>query len=238
MIVAGLLYVGLFAESYYAKSGDALDAVSKAAIFLPFCIAPLLFLAFSKRLDRVAFYGVACLTAAAPFSNLFFFAALGWALYSLQRRSAGVGQKYFDIVGAELKQEDIKPGLWARSIAESGSDDSRAKAIYIRHRAEELRESDENAKIGANTGKAVARVGLINALFVVVLALAATAAVYFYKRNNLPVCGWLGCGVLGTAIGSARFLDEKDRRNPLKFALSLVAGVAGGPWTLIQSMAE
>lgn len=51
---------------------------------------------------------------------------------------ADVQQKYFDAVAAELMGKTIKAGLWARAIAETGSDDGSAKAIYIRLRAEEL----------------------------------------------------------------------------------------------------
>jgi hypothetical protein len=60
---------------------------------------------------------------------------------------ADVQQKYFDAVAAELMGKTIKAGLWARAIAETGSDDGSAKAIYIRLRAEELCEEDAKRRL-------------------------------------------------------------------------------------------
>lgn len=52
-------------------------------------------------------------------------------------------QHYFDIVALELQTRAVKPGLWARAIAESGQDDGRARAAYIKLRVQELKEEDE-----------------------------------------------------------------------------------------------
>ena len=51
-------------------------------------------------------------------------------------------QHYYDVVGEELAQKVIKPGLWARALAETGSDDSRARSRYIVLRVAELEEED------------------------------------------------------------------------------------------------
>ena len=56
-------------------------------------------------------------------------------------------QKYFDAVASELAQKILKPGLWARAIAEAGSEDGKARAYYIRLRVAELKE--EKAVVSA-----------------------------------------------------------------------------------------
>ena len=56
-------------------------------------------------------------------------------------------QDYFDIVAGELQDRQVKPGLWTRAIAESGQDDGRARAAYIKLRIRELKEEDEQQPI-------------------------------------------------------------------------------------------
>jgi hypothetical protein len=51
---------------------------------------------------------------------------------------SGIDQRYYDVVADELAQKNVKPGLWARALAESGADDARAQASYIRLRVAEL----------------------------------------------------------------------------------------------------
>jgi hypothetical protein len=51
-------------------------------------------------------------------------------------------QKYYDAVAAEMEAKHFKPGLWARALAEAGEDDSRARALYIRMRVADLKESE------------------------------------------------------------------------------------------------
>lgn len=52
-------------------------------------------------------------------------------------------QRYYDAVAAELKNRQINEGLWARALAESGADDSRARARYIKLRVDFLREKEQ-----------------------------------------------------------------------------------------------
>ncbi len=56
-----------------------------------------------------------------------------------------IDQRFYDLVAGELAQKNLKPGLWARALAESGADDARAKAFYIRLRVAEL-QRDDNAR--------------------------------------------------------------------------------------------
>ena len=51
-------------------------------------------------------------------------------------------QQYYDVVAAELAQKILKPGIWARAMAEAGTDDARAQAYYIRLRVAELKEEE------------------------------------------------------------------------------------------------
>jgi hypothetical protein len=52
-------------------------------------------------------------------------------------------QRYYDIVASELKSRQLVDGLWARAVAETGDEDSRARARYIKLRAEQLQLQDE-----------------------------------------------------------------------------------------------
>lgn len=51
-------------------------------------------------------------------------------------------QHYYDVVAEEVAQKNLKPGLWARALAESGADDARAQAYYIRLRVAEMRQEE------------------------------------------------------------------------------------------------
>ena len=53
-----------------------------------------------------------------------------------------IDQRYYDLVAAELAIQNVKPGLWARALAESGADDKRTQAFYIRLRVAELRQEE------------------------------------------------------------------------------------------------
>jgi hypothetical protein len=57
-------------------------------------------------------------------------------------------QKYFDQVAEELAARNLNPGIWARALAESGGDEARARAAYIRLRAQELKGKDAESKKG------------------------------------------------------------------------------------------
>jgi len=48
-------------------------------------------------------------------------------------------QPFYDAVAAELAAQNIKPGLWARALAESSGDEARTKARYIQLRVDEMK---------------------------------------------------------------------------------------------------
>ena len=53
-------------------------------------------------------------------------------------RGPAIDQRFYDQVAAEMSANQVRPGLWTRALAESGGEDSRCKALYIRLRVEEL----------------------------------------------------------------------------------------------------
>lgn len=56
-------------------------------------------------------------------------------------------QKYYDIVADELAKKVIKPGLWARALAETGTDNAEARARYISLRVSELKKEPRSGSI-------------------------------------------------------------------------------------------
>jgi hypothetical protein len=55
-------------------------------------------------------------------------------------------QKYYDAVADELTRGELIPGLWARAMAETGTDDARARAAYIRLRVVRVEEEELEGK--------------------------------------------------------------------------------------------
>jgi hypothetical protein len=53
-----------------------------------------------------------------------------------------IEQRFYDAVGREMARNDLKPGLWARALAETGADDGRARARYIRLRVADLQAAE------------------------------------------------------------------------------------------------
>lgn len=51
-------------------------------------------------------------------------------------------QRYYELVAEELQRKYLRPGLWARAVAETGGESESARALYIRLRVSELIETD------------------------------------------------------------------------------------------------
>ena len=49
-------------------------------------------------------------------------------------------QRFYELVAQELQRRFIRPGLWARAVAETGDEGKTARALYIRLRVAELQE--------------------------------------------------------------------------------------------------
>ena len=46
--------------------------------------------------------------------------------------------KFYEEVARELQDKPMIPGLWTKAIAETGGDDPKARALYIRYRVQQL----------------------------------------------------------------------------------------------------
>jgi hypothetical protein len=49
---------------------------------------------------------------------------------------------YYEAVAAEIQRKELKPGLWTKAVAESAGSNDRARSIYIKLRANQLRQAD------------------------------------------------------------------------------------------------
>ena len=47
-------------------------------------------------------------------------------------------QRYYEVVAEELQRRSLRPGLWARAVAETSGEGEAARAFYIRLRVAEL----------------------------------------------------------------------------------------------------
>jgi hypothetical protein len=52
-------------------------------------------------------------------------------------------QDYYDIVAQEIQSRSLRPGLWARTVAETDDEGAKARALYIRLRVGELLEQEQ-----------------------------------------------------------------------------------------------
>ncbi|MDA7916413.1 hypothetical protein N9B94_04185 [Verrucomicrobia bacterium] len=55
-------------------------------------------------------------------------------------------EKYYDIVGQELRENRINDALWTKSIAKSMGDENKTKAVYIQLRVDQLIRDEQEAK--------------------------------------------------------------------------------------------
>ena len=51
-------------------------------------------------------------------------------------------QRFYDFVALELQSRNIRPGLWARAVAEVGDEGATARARYIQLRVKELADEE------------------------------------------------------------------------------------------------
>lgn len=59
-------------------------------------------------------------------------------------------QRYYEIVAQELQDRVLRPGLWTRAVAETGDEESAARALYIRFRVAELMQQEQAERIRAD----------------------------------------------------------------------------------------
>lgn len=66
-------------------------------------------------------------------------------------------QRYYDIVAQELQSRILRPGLWARAVAETGGEGAAARALYIRYRVAELTQQEKEERVRAEEQEAQRR---------------------------------------------------------------------------------
>jgi hypothetical protein len=100
-------------------------------------------------------------------------------------------QRYYEIVAGELQRRSIRPGLWARAVAESGGEGDAVRSLYIRLRVAELTQIEEADRVRAKAEAARLRVEARRAanswLWLVVLIVSAVVIgciLFFYWAAN------------------------------------------------------
>jgi flagellar basal body-associated protein FliL len=122
-------------------------------------------LAVGNRWRHLAFVG-AIVWAASIFNVIFFgfpivmwmasivavaiFALIGGGISLLFKRKTLVeissnsnDGKFYEKVARELQEKPMVPGLWTKAFAETGGDDAKARALYIKYRVAQLSETNQ-----------------------------------------------------------------------------------------------
>ena len=58
-------------------------------------------------------------------------------------------KEYYDVVAQEIQSRTLHPGLWARAVAETNDEGTKARALYIRLRVGELVEQEQAERAAA-----------------------------------------------------------------------------------------
>ena len=66
-------------------------------------------------------------------------------------------EAWFADVAEEIQQGRVRPGLWAKAIAEADGDDARARAIYIRLRVQSMKDEAYHQSVAEAEATAKAR---------------------------------------------------------------------------------
>ena len=76
-------------------------------------------------------------------SGLIFYFGSGWLSRRKKQKSKqqAPDDKFYDEVALELQDKILVAGLWTKAFAEMGGDDAKARALYIKYRAEQLAEA-------------------------------------------------------------------------------------------------
>jgi hypothetical protein len=85
-----------------------------------------------------------------------------------------IPQVVYDQVAAELERKQLKPGLWARALAEMGDGGEKARAYYIKLRAEEIHSAANPSRQNAPSKKSDAELGLGARVTMIIAGLTLT----------------------------------------------------------------
>jgi len=125
-------------------------------------------------------------------------------------------QKFYDDVAVEIKNRNIKAGLWARAVAEVGDEGGEARAHYIQLRVTEL-EHEERLKL-MGSKKRFIYPAMNNKIF----ALAGVVIRELYRRKDFYVLFVL-TALLTLAAGAVNFFhDDKIVRYVKDVCLLLI----------------
>jgi hypothetical protein len=74
--------------------------------------------------------------------GLIFYFGSGWLERRKEKKLKQPGDdKFYDEVARELQDKPMSPGLWTKAFAETGGDDAKARALYIKYRVAQLAEA-------------------------------------------------------------------------------------------------
>lgn len=97
---------------------------------------------------NVIFFGLTFIQWAASVVPIAIFALIGGGISLLFKRkslveiSSNAGdEKFYEEVARELQEKPMIPGLWTKAFAETGGDDAKARALYIKYRVAQLAEA-------------------------------------------------------------------------------------------------
>ena len=109
-------------------------------------------------------------------------------------------------VAAELTERDLKPGLWAKALAESVGNESVAKSLYLKFRAEQVLSECEAAKERRESEEFQARM-------IAVKSRTVFAARRFSLATFVIIFGLLtvACGLGALIIFSSKTADVVER---------------------------
>ena len=102
-------------------------------------------------------------------------------------------QRYYEAVAEELQRRFIRPGLWARAVAETGGEGDAARALYIRFRVSELEEEErsERARAAAEMERRASEA-----------ARAEQRERADAERPPMPYVGWIFIGAIGFILAA------------------------------------
>ena len=99
---------------------------------------------------NVIFFGLTFIQWAASVVAIAIFALIGGGISLLFKRktlveiSSNAGDdKFYEEVARELQEKPMSPGLWTKAFAETGGDDAKARALYIKYRVAQLSEASQ-----------------------------------------------------------------------------------------------
>jgi heme/copper-type cytochrome/quinol oxidase subunit 4 len=163
--------------------------------------------------------------------GLIFYFGSGWLEGRKGQKAKQSGDdKFYDEVACELQEKPLAPGLWTKAFAETGGDDAKTRALYIRYRIQQLRdERVEIAYLQAKEARAAAEAAkpshsatdrIAYAILAVIFALLTLVCFFVLAQTIIDltkgeatfletIMGDLVIGVIGYGCGWITFKGAK-----------------------------